>query len=78
MSFLTKAFWKTIWSDWRYAFIAVAIILVLLYGVYSWFQMKRSWNWQVGGYKARAHEMVCEMARDGVLQKGPNWAKECD
>ena len=75
MSVLTKAFWKTLWSDWKYWVVAGLIVLTLIYGVYSWFQMKRSWNWQVGGYKARAVELVCEMVKPEALT--PKYAKKC-
>lgn len=77
MNVLQRAFWKTIWEDWRLLIIAIIVVLVIIGGIYSWFQMKRSWNWNIGGYKSRAHDMVCEMVETGVLAKGPNYLKEC-
>lgn len=77
MSVLQRAFWKTIWEDWRMLLIAIIVVVVIIGGIYSWFQMKRSWNWNIGGYKSRAHDMVCEMVQNGALAKGPNYLKEC-
>ena len=77
MKALKTAFWKTLWEDKKMLVIAILIVLVIIIAAYTYFQMKRSYNWNIGGYKSRAHDLVCEMAKDGAIQKGPNWAKEC-
>ena len=77
MSFYTRAFWKTLWQDKKALIIAIVAVLVIVIGFYTYFQMKRSWNWNVGGYKSRAYDMVCEMAKDGVVAKGPKWEAKC-
>ena len=76
-SFFTRVFWKTLWEDKKALFIAIGVVLVLSLGMYSYFQAKRSWNWNIGGYESRAFDMVCEMVKDGVIAKGPNYEKEC-
>jgi len=76
--FLTKVFWKTLWQDKRMLIIVITALLVIALGFYSWFQMKRSWNWNVGGYGSRAEAQICKMAEKGAIAKGPKWKEYCD
>lgn len=82
MTFWQKAFWKTLWEDKKALISVVLIILVVLLGFYTWFQIKRSWNWNVGGYSARAEAMVdvklCDMGKAGAFAENYNWKVHCD
>jgi subtilase family serine protease len=52
--------------------IGIAVMYYASYKVVRW------WNWNVGGYGAAAETVVCEMAKKGVVTKGPNWSTYCD
>jgi len=78
MGILQSAFWKTLLQEKKVLLIVILITLVIVFGIYSWYQLKRSWNWNVGGYQSRAQELVCEMAHNGAIAKGPNFKKVCE
>ncbi len=75
MSVLKRAFWKTLWQDKKMLIIAILCALAVVYGFYMWFQMKRSWNWNVGGYKSRTQEMICEQLKPDAFV---NYKKVCN
>lgn len=81
MSWWQRAFWVTLWEDKKALLIVVLIVLVVLVSLYTWFQIKRSWNWNVGGYSARAEAMVeskfCEMGKNGAFREGYEWKEHC-
>lgn len=51
------------------------VVFMLL--VYLFFQIGRTINYTFG-YESRVESTICEMAKTGAIQKGPNWKKICD
>ena len=81
MSFFTKVFWETLWQDKKMMIIVIGIILAIILAFVGYkvvaYKIQRSWNWNMGGYESRTVETICEMAKKGAIEKGPNYAKLC-
>ena len=78
MGIFQKTFWQTLWQDKKVFIIAVLIVFFLALGYYGWFQLKRSWNWNIGGYESRAHDLICNMAKNDAIAKGSRFKQECE
>lgn len=82
MGFFTKVLGSTLQENKKVAAVVIAGALFIISLIFVTYQVNRWWNWNVGGYKARAqtedHALVCEMGEQGAFQPNFNWRKYCD
>ena len=82
MSILKDNFFKTLWEEKKLMVIAGGVVVVFILMPVTCYKVKRSWNWNMGGYASRTQEMIndnnCRLGEAGAFRKEFPWKDYCD